>query len=198
MAYPVTTLRGLLFDSATGAWAGVQGTDGKEYLAAGTLNGPTSALPVAFNPTGTTTNDNAAAGRPGEFITATVPVGSAVALATGVAANVTSISLTAGDWDVSGVVDHNIAATTSVTQINSGVSLTSATLASQAGGAGLGTDPTSTLSYAAMVPGAGIVQGAPLVRISLAATTTVYLVAQDTFTLSTISAYGTLRARRVR
>lgn len=147
---------------------------------------------------GTILADNAAAGVVGEFITATVPVGSAVALTTGVAANVTSISLTAGDWDVSGTIDHNIAATTSLTQINSGISLTTAALAPQTGGAGLGTDPTLTLSYAAMVPGLGIVQGTPLVRVSVSATTTVYLVAQDTFTLSTISAYGTIRARRVR
>ena len=147
---------------------------------------------------GTTTNNNAQAGSIGEFITATVPVGSAVALTTAVTANVTSISLTAGDWDVSAVVDHNIGLTTSLTQINSGISLVSATLPAQTGGGGLGTDPLATLSYAAMVPGAGIVQSAPLVRITLTATTTVYLVAQDTFTLSTISAYGTIRARRVR
>ena len=151
-----------------------------------------------YNSVGTATNNNAAAGQIGEFVTATVAVGSAVALTTGVTANVTSISLTAGDWDASGVVDHNIAVGTSVTQINSGISLTSATLAAQTGGGGLGTDPNAMLTYAAMVPGAGIVQGSPLVRISLAATTTVFLVAQDTFTLSTISAYGTIRARRVR
>lgn len=198
MAYPVNALRGLLFDSVTGAWVGVQGLDGKEYLCAGIQNVGASAAPVAFNAAGTATNDNATAGRPGEFITAVVLAGSAVALTSGAAANVASISLPPGDWDVSGVIDHNIAATTSVTQISSGVSLTSATLAPQTGGGGLGTDPTATLSYAAMVPGLGIVQGAPLVRISLAATTTVYLIAQDTFSLSTISAYGTLRARRMR
>lgn len=198
MAYPVRVSSGLLFDTVTGAWVGAQGADGKEYLCAGLPNAGASVAPVAFNAAGTTTNDNAVAGRPGEFISSSVPVGSAVALTSGAAANVTSISLTAGDWDVGGVIDHGIAATTSVTQVNSGISLTSATLAPQAGGGGLGTDPTSTLSYAAMVPGTGIVQGSPLVRISLAATATVYLVAQDTFTIGTISAYGTLRARRAR
>ena len=198
MAYAVVSLRGLLFDAATGAWAGVQGTDGKEYLAAGVQNVGASGAPVAFNAAGTTTNDNAVTGRPGEFITSSVPVGSAVALTTATAANVTSISLTAGDWDVSGLVDHNIAATTSVTQLNASISLTSATLAPQIGGSGLGTDATCTLSYSAMAPAAGIGQAIPPVRLSLAATTTVYLVAQDNFTLSTISAYGTIRARRMR
>jgi hypothetical protein len=36
------------------------------------------------------------------------------------------------------------------------------------------------------------------VRLSIAATTTVFLVAQCTFTVSTLSAYGTIRARRMR
>jgi hypothetical protein len=36
------------------------------------------------------------------------------------------------------------------------------------------------------------------VRVSLSATTTIFLVASDTFTVSTMSAYGTIRARRVR
>ena len=147
---------------------------------------------------GTTTNNSAQAGSIGEFVTSTVAVGGAVALTSGVTSTITSISLTAGDWDVMGAVDHSIAGTTSITQINSGVSLTAATLAAQTGGGGLGTDPTVTLSYAAMVPGAGIVQGTSLVRVLLSSTTTVYLVAQDAFTLSTISAYGTIRARRVR
>jgi hypothetical protein len=38
----------------------------------------------------------------------------------------------------------------------------------------------------------------PVVRLSLAATTTVYLVSRATFTVSTLKAYGTIRARRVR
>ena len=147
---------------------------------------------------GTILVDNAAAGVVGEFVTATVAAGGAVALTTAVAANVTSISLTAGDWDVNGQVDHLIAATTSLTQLNASMSLTTAALSPQAGGAGLGTDATATASFAAMVPTANITQGLVMTRLSVSATTTVFLVAQDTFTLSTISAFGTIRARRVR
>ena len=153
---------------------------------------------TVYNGVGTATNNNAAVGQIGEFVTATVASGAAVALTTAVAANVTSISLTAGDWDISAQVDHLIAATTSVTQLNASISLTSATLSGQPGGAGLGTDATAVSSFAAMVPAANITQGVALVRLSVAATTTVFLVVQDMFTLSTISAFGTIRARRVR
>ena len=49
MAYPVRVSQGLLFDSVTGAWVGVQGADGKEYLCAGVQNVGASVAPVAFN-----------------------------------------------------------------------------------------------------------------------------------------------------
>ena len=101
---------------------------------------------------GTTTNDSAATGNVGEFVTATVAVGAAVALTTATTANVTSISLTAGDWDVSGQVNFTPGATTSITVLQCGVSLTTATLAGQAGGAGLGTDPSTIFTQVAAVP----------------------------------------------
>jgi hypothetical protein len=147
---------------------------------------------------GTATNNNAAAGQVGEFITSTVASGGAVALSTGAGSNVTSISLTAGDWEIDGQVDFSPAATTSVTQYNASCSLTSATLASQAGGSGLGTDGTFTVNQAAMVPAALFCCATMTVRLSVAATTTVFLVAQANFTVSTLSAYGTIRARRAR
>ena len=53
---------------------------------------------------GTTTNDDAAAGKIGEYQSAGIGFGSAISLTTATPANVTSISLTAGDWDVSGVI----------------------------------------------------------------------------------------------
>jgi hypothetical protein len=147
---------------------------------------------------GTATNDAAAVGYVGELTTATVAVGSAVALTTATPANVTSISLTAGDWDVDAQVDHNAAATTSITLLQIGISATSATLPTQAGGSGIGTDPLAIWRQAAAVPGGVLTTRVGPVRVSLSATTTIFLVAQDTFTVSTMSAYGTLRARRVR
>lgn len=64
---------------------------------------------ITFSPTtgglvGTTAADNAAAGNVGQFISSVIASGSAVSLTNNTAANVTSISLTAGDWDVWGNV----------------------------------------------------------------------------------------------
>lgn len=147
---------------------------------------------------GTTTNDNAAAGSVGEFVTATVATASAVSLTTGTAANVTSISLTAGDWDVSWVGDFKPAATTSVTSLKSSISLTTATLNTQAGGSGIGTEALSLFNTAANVLGADFsLLGSP-VRCSFSSTQTVYLVASAAFTVSTMGVYGTIRARRIR
>ena len=174
----------------------------------GTTPGAVSATTISATSTitpaqvagivGTTTSNSAQAGSIGEFVTATVASGSAVPLTTGVGANVTSISLTAGDWDINAQVDHLIAAATSITQLNASMSLTSATLSSQVGGSGLGTDATATASFSAMVPTANITQGIAMVRFLISATTTVFLVAQDNFSVSTVSAFGTIRARRVR
>lgn len=148
---------------------------------------------------GTSTNDNAPAGSLGEFITATVASGSAVALTTATTANITSISLTAGDWDVEGIIDLTFAATTSYTQLTGGLSLTSATLATQAGGGGLGTDPNTAFATPAQVPTAlAFSLETGMVRCSFAATTTVFLVANCTFTVAALSAFGTIRARRMR
>lgn len=141
---------------------------------------------------GTITNDNAETGYIGEYVTSTVATGSSVALTTATTANVTSISLTAGDWDVRGAVDFTFGATTSVTNLTGGISQTSATLGGQ--------DSFFDFATPAIIPTAAkdSVFPCPTTRISLAATTTIYLVAQGTFTASTLKAYGTLSARRAR
>jgi len=141
---------------------------------------------------GTTTNDNAAAGIIGEIITAAAAAGSVSLAVSGTTYNIASISLTAGDWDVTGGVTFTTAATTSVTQAIAGTSVTTGTFGAD------GTYSRNTLT--ALVPGAveWLDQIAPVTRLSLAATTTVYLVGQSTFTVSTQTAGGFIRARRVR
>jgi len=139
----------------------------------------------------TTTNDSAAAGVLGQIIESDKPQGSASALTTGVALNVTTISLTAGDWDVSAVAYFHPAGTTTITWIAASLSLVSATLditvgritANPLGGITAPVDPTAPIMPC---------------RFSLAATTTVYLVADASFGVSTLAAWGHLRARRVR
>ena len=69
MAYPVRVSAGLLFDSVTGAWVGVQGADGKEYLCAGVQNVGASVAPVAFNSAAVVITGGAIAGATGAFTT---------------------------------------------------------------------------------------------------------------------------------
>ena len=147
---------------------------------------------VSADVTGTTTNDDAAAGKIGEYIEGVLASGSALSVTSGTALNVTSISLTAGDWEVSGAVVFSRAASTSVTLWVCGPSTTSATFDVDA-------SKRAELAIAAQVPSSSntVLHFSPI-RYSLAATTTIYIVALAAFTVSTMTAYGTIRARRMR
>lgn len=143
--------------------------------------------------TATATNDSAAAGKIGEYISSQTTAGSGnVALTTNTNADITSISLTAGDWDVWGNVGFEPAGGSSITQTFAWISVTSATLPTypnnggmqQAGAAG-GTANNVTLSAGCM-------------RMSLSGTTTIYLTARETHTIGTMNSYGFIGARRVR
>lgn len=141
---------------------------------------------------GVTGASNAAAGHYGEYASSTVLFGSAVALTNGIAANVTSISLTAGDWDVSGNVVFGPAGATTIQNIVAWISTTSATLPTYPNSGAI-TDlalPFTTGNSQAIPAGVR--------RISLAATTTVYLSCRASFGVSTMVAYGFIGARRVR
>ena len=128
----------------------------------------------------------------GEAIQSTIAVGSAVSLTTGTSATVTSISLPAGEWYVNGQVDYRSGASTSITILTQGISTTAATLGAQ--------DTFSRNVSAAFVPTASNDVGLPMrgQLFTLTTTTTIYLVANATFTVSTLSAYGTIEARRIR
>jgi hypothetical protein len=160
--------------------AGTQTLDNK------TLNQP--------NIVGVTDGSNAAAGSVGEFVSSTVLTGAAVSLTTGTTANVTSISLTAGDWDIRGVVALNKGSTTSVTTEAAAITTVSATYPA------LGLTNSALIrnqatTYNGTTAGAVIPVG--VTRLNITSTTTVYLVANCTFTVSTMSAYGAIEARRV-
>ena len=143
---------------------------------------------------GTTTNDSAAAGSVGEFITSQVLTSSAISATTNTNINVTSISLTAGDWDVFGQVCFNGAAGTLVTYQTCAASTTSATLSDLSLSSNLSYGTTGVAIYAAQAVTVPI----PVRRTSLSATTTIYLVAISGFTISTSTVCGTLSARRRR
>lgn len=134
---------------------------------------------------GTTGTSNAQAGSVGEYVESIVGAG---ALTSSTNKNVTSISLTKGDWDVDGGVSFQPAGSTLVTEITVGTSSTSATL------------PSAWYTGISVAFPAGFYNhiSACTQRFSLASTTTIYLVGVAVFSVSTCNAAGWLRARRVR
>lgn len=135
---------------------------------------------------GTTTNDNANAGSVGEYVTATA---GPTSISSATNTNITSISLTAGDWDVWGAFNYSAAATTTTSSIQVGISSVSGTL------------PSNPMSYfsSGTFPTNAIQQHAvPQQRFSLSGTTTIYMVITATFATSTATAQAMIAARRVR
>lgn len=153
---------------------------------------------VTFNPTtkgivGTTTNNNAGSGFVGELISSVISFASAVSVpASETPANLTSISLTVGDWDVWGNITFLPDVTTSMSALISWVSSTSATL------------PDASLwnsdVFPAFVPGLNstLSKTAPMQRFSLSSPTIIYLSGYTKFTISTMKFCGGIYARRRR
>lgn len=141
------------------------------------------------NIVGASNGSDAATGNLGEYKSRVVTSSSSVSLTSTVTANVDSITLTAGDWDLTGIVKFELSGATT-TDMRSGFDFASATM---------GNDSmfiqkpfnfnsiTNTYSDAL-----------PTVRISISSTTKVYFVAQSTFSAGAVSVYGNIRARRVR
>ena len=128
----------------------------------------------------------------GAVTTATLATGSAVALTSPNAANVTSVTgLTPGTYDVSGTIDYKAGGATTFTVLKSGVNTTSATIGAQ--------DTFTNLAIAGTLAAASdLAVTTQVVRVTITATTqTIYLVAQATFAVSTLAAYGTIRATRI-
>jgi len=125
---------------------------------------------------GVTDGSDAAAGQIGEYMTAT---GGPVALVSGSVANVASLALTAGDWDVSGNVQFSAGAGTH-TYFGAGITAVDTLTAA--------TFPTTALAQA-ISPATR--------RVNVTATTTTWLVAEASFA-GTVTVTGTIRARRAR
>ena len=97
--------------------------------------GAASATSVAFTSTsgiiGTTTNNSAAAGSVGEIISSAVNFSSPVTgITTGSVVNITSVSLTAGQWVVTGSIGILSGAATTLNAFFGWISSTSATFPS--------------------------------------------------------------------
>jgi hypothetical protein len=135
---------------------------------------------------GTSTNDSASSGFVGEYIESVIGSGSAVSLVSGTPKTITSISLTAGDWDVFGLGGYLFTSAT-MTLMLVGSSLTDNTVGAE-----------SQMQVSQISQSADCRWTIPTYRISVAATTTVYLVAQGNFTGTGLKAFGRISARRMR
>jgi len=158
------------------------GTGGAVFATGPTLNQP------SIN--GVSNGSNAAAGSVGEYITNST-TGTSIPTS-GTVVNATSVSLTAGDWDVVCSITFAPAASPSYTAINAGVSTTSVTFPAPNTGGAYGS------SFVASSNTAGQIVSTPPARVSIAATTTTYCVATAAFSAGTMTVNGFIRARRVR
>ena len=140
-----------------------------------------NATALAKAGTGVVDGSDATAGQIGEYLTAS---GGSVALSSNAVANVATLALTPGDWDVEGNVFFD--ATGATAYVLAGVSTVSAAFG------GIVTRVGGYASANQFRIGTG---GA--VRINVAAATTAYLVAQCGFT-GGVNASGSIRARRMR
>lgn len=138
---------------------------------------------------GTTTNDAAAAGDVGEFVNSTILIAGAVSTTNGAVTNITSISLTAGDWDVWGTPVFRF--TGLGTAVVGAINTTSATFPA-AGNQGY------LLFQASFANATQQAFPVSVKRLSLPTTTTVYLIGEMDFSTGAASMYGSLSARRVR
>jgi len=144
----------------------------------------------SFKMTGTTTNDSAATGIVGEYVES---VTSGTAYTSATYTNIASISLTAGDWDVTGIVVGQGGSTSTngpnvtITSLFSGATTTDHVIA-------------ENMQYWAGAPVASVSAGGslPLWRVKLSGTTTVYLKILSTYVGGTPTAWGKLCARRRR
>jgi len=194
-----TTINQLLYSSAANTIAGLTTANNSILVtSAGGVPSWATTLPafttssITFSPTtgglvGTTTNDNAAAGKVGEYIGSNIAAASAININNATETNLTSISLTAGDWDVWGNITY--IPTGLSNNFQSSISLVSST----------GSDGSlKALTNAAATSGVPWGHNAPNQRLSLSGTTTIYLVGFLAFTTGTATFCGNLGARRAR
>ncbi|MEY9184994.1 hypothetical protein [Bradyrhizobium sp. USDA 313] len=137
---------------------------------------------------GIASNTAASTGEVGEVISAS---GTSGTLTSGTIAALGSISLTAGDWDISATIQFNAAGGTSSTDYNGAISTTSANL----------TPYGTSIAFTQRLPATADHSenfAFPPVQALINATTTFYLNARSVFTGTAPTASWCIRARRMR
>jgi hypothetical protein len=194
---PVELDDGLAFTDASGLPSAnmdarqLFGTDGATpAIDWGDGSGNTPSFPQGI--LGESDDSDAASGIVGEYVESKVAVGSATALTTATAKNVTSISLSQGDWDVEGIVSFSTS-TATFNALTAGVSTTSATLPTD------GTEGYSGVTGTLLSEKDSVTLPRKRINVTSAASpATIYLVGKATFSAGSVSAFGQISARRVR
>jgi hypothetical protein len=194
--YPATTtVSQLLYSSSTNVVSGlstanngVLTTNGSGVPSIDTTN--FQVLTTGVQMKGNNANTAPPAGFIGEQIRATSTLASgSVSLVNNITTNVLSINLSAGIWDISGVVAVNANGAT-WTRYQGGISTTSATIGTQGDNFGDGPIPLNAIRDSLIT--------IPSWRLlTTGASTTVYLVAVATVTVANGAGYGRISATRV-
>lgn len=176
----------------------VSSTNTNAISGAGQINYSCLCFPASSSKISTTTQiggtinggltQNPSAGFLGERIESSTALAS-VSMSNNTAKTVTSISLTAGIWDISSLCA--VSGVLTGTRFQTSISATNNALGS--GGIGGDTTDGPTMPNAA----ANVTHTIAGVRVTLTATTTYYLVALVAFTAGTATTGGTIRATRV-
>lgn len=146
----------------------------------------------AGNLPATATDDDADAGKLGEYLFTEVLAASQVQLTTATAKTIATLTLEAGDYMAHGNVSFAPAGTTTIQSIIAAIHTTTDEL------------PTAPGSGAFSMIAGGLTTGANqrlfagTRRISLASQTNIFLIGQSTFGVSTMHAYGFIGAWRIR
>jgi hypothetical protein len=177
---------------------GLSGSTGTVHFAGATsptfitpVLGVATATSLAFSPTtdgvvGTAAADAAGSGYVGEYISSHITYASRVTLTSGSNVDITSITLSAGDWDVT--ANAYVTATVHLNNVLYWINTSSVT------------QPDASLisSFTVGTDNFGATCGpVPLLRLTVSGTTHVYLSAYQTCS-GTPSGCGILQARRVR
>jgi hypothetical protein len=133
---------------------------------------------------------SAAPGQIGEFVLANLTAATMIAIGNAVARDLTTITLTAGDWDVAGAVYFQATSSAGTDDLRGWINtMPAAQPAGDTGGLAISSTSSGGLVNFVAIP--------PL-RMNLTQSTTVYLSASADYGSGTMQVKGYIRARRMR
>lgn len=169
-------------------------SSGDSFVTLNTTQTLTNKTLTTPNIIGVTDDSNSASGSVGEYFIQSELQANEIALTSGMTSNVFLISnaIPSGDWDLYGTVIFDANGSTTSSSLIAGLSLVSATLPT----------PAADNNYNAMnitfTAGQQCVLPVGPIRANSSSAQHIFLVAQATFAISTMSVYGCLTGRRIR